>query len=143
MRRPLLLEVIQKLLAEESDRSEGHRRTENESSDDVEQFHFSPSSPALSRFKSAARENSVQPSDPAASTVLQALETKLAIEQREILTDRLEIRDFWPRRPPRLRRTMADRPLAMTATQGGPASQSHQNFVKISWPQLTNVTSEA
>jgi hypothetical protein len=41
MRRPLLREVIQKLLAEESDRGEAHRRTEDESSDDVEQFHFS------------------------------------------------------------------------------------------------------
>jgi hypothetical protein len=53
MRRSLLREVIQKLLAEESDRCEAHRRTESKSSDDVEQFHFSPSSPALSRLKTA------------------------------------------------------------------------------------------
>jgi hypothetical protein len=48
MRRSLLREVVQKLLAEENDRCEGDRRTENKSSDDVEQFQLNPLTRALS-----------------------------------------------------------------------------------------------
>jgi hypothetical protein len=90
MWRPLLREVVQKLLAEENDRCEGDRRTENKSSDDVQQFHLNPLTRALSskdNWKIAfGLRNLLRES-------LQALNAKLAVVRRAVLTDLLGIRD--------------------------------------------------